>query len=145
MGKFYIKYGIAIAIALVAYFLLTKLLGLHKYPILSAANAVIFGAGILFSMKKYKSEKSNFKYEKGFQVGLFTGGIATILFSVFMAIYIFQIDTQFAHAILDSWGLNYNKGGLIVIISLVMMGFSTTLVLTLAFMQLLKETWNTSS
>ena len=145
MGKYYLKYGIGIAVALVAYFLLTKMLGLHKYPILSAANAVIFGAGILFAMKKYKLEKSNFKYEKGFQVGLFTGGFATILFSVFMAVYIFQIDTQFAHAILDSWGLNYNKGGLIVIISLVMMGFSTTLVLTLAFMQLLKESWNTNA
>jgi hypothetical protein len=145
MGKYYIKYGILIAIVLVAYFLLTKILGLHKYPILSAVNAVIFGTGILFAMKKFKTEKSNFKYEEGFQVGLATGGIATILFSVFMAVYIFQIDTQFAHAILDSWGLNYNKGGLIVIMTLVMMGFSTTLILTLAFMQLLKESWNTGS
>ncbi|PKA82702.1 uncharacterized protein DUF4199 [Ulvibacter sp. MAR_2010_11] len=145
MGRYYIKYSVGIAIALIAYFLLTKLLGLHKYPILSAVNAVIFGAGILMAMKKYKLDKANFKYEKGFQIGLFTGGIATILFAIFMAIYIFQIDTQFAHAILDSWGLNYNKGGLIVITSLVMMGFSTTLVLTLAFMQLLKESWNPHS
>ena len=61
-----------------------------------------------------------------------------------MALYIFQIDTQFAHTILDSWGLKYNKGGLIIIVSLVMMGFSNTLVLTLVFMQLLKDFWNTS-
>ncbi|MAP53634.1 DUF4199 domain-containing protein [Altibacter sp.] len=145
MGKYYIKYGIGIAIALIAYFLLTKLLGLHQYPILSAANGVIFGAGILMAMKAYKADKENFKYQKGFQIGLFAGGIATILFAVFMSLYIFQIDTQFAEAILDSWGLTYNKGGLIVIISLVIMGFATTLVLTLAFMQLLKESWNTKS
>ncbi|QNJ97262.1 DUF4199 domain-containing protein [Constantimarinum furrinae] len=143
MEKVYLKYGIGIAIALIAYFLLTKVLGLHQYPVLSAANAVIFGAGILLAMKTYKANKSNFKYEKGFQLGLFTGGIATILFAIFMSVYIFMIDTQFAHAILDSWGLNFNKGALIVIVSLVMMGFSTTLVLTLAFMQLLKESWNT--
>ncbi len=145
MGKYYLKYGIVIAVFLIAYFLITKLLGLHQYPVLSAANGVIFGAGILMAIKKYKSEISSFKYQEGFQIGLFTGGVATILFAVFMAVYIFQIDKQFANAILDSWGLNYNKGGLIVIISLVMMGFSTTVVLTLAFMQLLKESWNQNS
>lgn len=142
MEKIYINYGLAITGVLIAYFLVTKFLGLHEYPILSAANGVIFGAGILMAMKKYKSSTTSFKYQDGFQLGLFTGGIATILFSIFMAVYIFQIDSQFATSILDSWGLAYNKGGLILIISLVMMGFSTTLVLTLAFMQLLKESWN---
>ena len=144
MRSLAIKYGIGIAIALVAYFLLLKLIGLHNYPILSAFNGVIFGAGILMTLKGFKSESDSFDYLNGFQLGLFTGAIATSLFSFFMALYIFQIDTQFASAILDSWELNYNKGGLIIIVSLVMMGFSTTLVLTLAFMQLLKESWNTS-
>ena len=134
-----------ITVALIAYFLLLKLIGWHQYPILSAANGVIYGAGLLMAMKKFKSESESFDYARGFQLGLVTGGLATILFSLFMAVYIFQIDTQFAHAILDSWGLNYNKGGLIIIVSLIMMGFSTTLVLTLAFMQLLKESWNTHS
>ncbi len=144
MVKLYIKYGIGTAIVLIAYFLLLKLVGLHQYPILSAANGLIFGAGILLGIKKFKAQSTSFNYQEGFLLGLFTGGLATILFSAFMAFYIFQIDTQFAHAILDSWGLNYNKGGLIIIVSLVMMGFSTTLVLTLAFMQLFKESWNTS-
>jgi uncharacterized membrane protein len=144
MRSLAIKYGIGIALALVAYFLLLKLIDLHNYPILSAFNGVIYGAGTLMVLKRFKSESESFDYLNGFQLGLFTGAIATVLFSFFMALYIFQIDTQFAHAILDSWGLNYNKGGLIIIVSLVMMGFSTTLVLTLAFMQLLKESWNTS-
>jgi len=139
-----IKYGIGIALVLVAYFLLLKLIGLHNYPILSSFNGVIYGAGILIALKRFKAESESFDYLNGFQLGLFTGVIATALFSIFMALYIFQIDTQFALAILDSWGLTYNKGGLIIIVSLVMMGFSTTLVLTLAFMQLLKESWNTS-
>jgi hypothetical protein len=143
MEKVYFRYGIGIAIALIAYFLLTKVLGLHQYPVLSAANGVIFGAGILLAMKSYKANKPNFKYQKGFQLGLFTGGIGTILFAIFMSVYIFMIDTQFANAILDSWGLEFNKGALIMIVSLVIMGFATTLVLTLAFMQLLKESWNT--
>ncbi|AVI50844.1 DUF4199 domain-containing protein [Pukyongia salina] len=142
MGKVYTTYGIGTAILLIAYFLLTKLIGLHQYPILSAANGVIIGGGIFFALKKFKAVNTDFQYQVGFQLGLFTGGLATIIFSSFMAIYIFMIDTQFAKAVLDSWNLNFNKGSLILIISLVIMGFSTTFILTLSFMQLLKESWN---
>lgn len=142
MGKVYTTYGIGTAILLIAYFLLTKLIGLHQYPILSAANGVIIGGGIFFALKKFKAVNTDFQYQDGFQLGLFTGGLATIIFSSFMAIYIFMIDTQFAKAVLDSWNLNFNKGSLILIISLVIMGFSTTFILTLSFMQLLKESWN---
>lgn len=142
MGTYVTKYGVGSAIVLIAYFLLTKLIGLHQYPVLSALNGVIIGGGIFFALKSFKSCSKTFKYQDGFQLGLFTGGLATILFSIFMAIYIFQVDSQFAQAILDSWNANYNKGSLILIISLVIMGFSTTFILTLAFMQLLKESWN---
>jgi uncharacterized membrane protein len=142
MKKYYMKYGIGIGIAMIAYFLLTKLIGLHQYPVLSALNGVIIGAGIFLSLRSYKTNSDSFKYQDGFQLGLFTGGLATILFSVFMAVYIFQIDTQFAEAVLDTWNLNFNKGSLILIFSLVIMGFSTSFILTLAFMQLLKESWN---
>lgn len=142
MQKYYIKYGLGIAGALIAFFLLTKLVGLHQYPILSAFNGVIFGAGIFSALKSYKSSTESFKYQDGFQVGLFVGGLATIIFTAFMAIYIHQIDTEFAKAILDSWGLGYNKGALILILSIFIVGFSTTFILTLAFMQLLKVSWN---
>ena len=142
MKKYYMKYGLGIAGALIAFFLLTKLVGLHQYPILSALNGVIFGAGIFYALRDYKSSSDRFKYQDGFQVGLFVGGLATVIFTAFMAIYIHQIDTEFAQAILDSWGLNFNKGALILILSLFIMGLSTTFVLTLAFMQLLKESWN---
>lgn len=142
MGKYYTKYGIGTAIALILYFLLTKLLGWHQYPILSAFNGVIFGGGIFYALRTYKRNEESFNYSDGFQLGLFTGGLATLVFSIFMALYIFQLDHQFAQAILDSWGLNFNKGSLVIIVSLVIMGFSTTFVLTLAFMQLLKDSWN---
>ena len=144
MFKIYSRYGVVIAVVVIAYFLLLKLLGLHQYPVLSAANGVVYGAGILLAIKKYKATSTKFQYEKGFEVGFLCGSIATILFTVFMALYIFEFDTEFAYNILDSWNLNFNKGSLILIISIVIMGFSTSLVLTLAFMQLLKESWNTS-
>jgi len=142
MGKYAIKFGIGIATVMIAYFLLTKLMGLHQYPVLSAMNGLFIGGGIFFALKKYKASTVSFKYQDGFQLGLWAGCLATIIFSVFMALYIFQIDAQFAEAVLKSSGLDYNKGSLILIISLVIMGFSTSFVLTLAFMQLLKESWN---
>lgn len=142
MSKGYIKYGIGTAVVMISYFLLTKLIGLHQYPVLSALNGVIIGGGIFTALKRYKLSQDSFKYQDGFQMGLFTGGLATILFAVFMAVYIYQIDAEFAAAILNSWNLNFNKGSLILIISLVIMGFATSFVLTLSFMQLLKETWN---
>ncbi|RDK88182.1 DUF4199 domain-containing protein [Marinirhabdus gelatinilytica] len=143
MSKIYLKYGVLIAIGLIIYFVITKLMGLHRYPVLSAANGVIYGAGILMALKSYKTEKNKFKYQKGFQVGFMSGAIATLIFVAFMAINMYQIDTEFSRNILDTWGLNYDSGTFIILISLVLMGLSTSLVLTLAFMQLLKESWNT--
>lgn len=142
MTSHYMRYGVGTAIILIAYFLLTKVLGWHEYPILSALNGVIYGAGLFYALKSYKKTTPAFRYADGFQLGLFVGGIATILFSAFMAVYIFAIDQEFSRAVLDSWGLNLNKGSLIMIVSLVIMGFATTFVLTLTFMQLLKESWN---
>jgi len=142
MDRNYLKYGFGIAGIMIFYFLTLKLIGLHQYPILSAANGVIIGSGIFYALKKYKKSTKNFKYQDGFQLGLFTGVFATIVFVVFIAIYIYHIDTQFAVSILDSWGLSYDKGALILIFSIFIMGFSTTFILTLAFMQLLKDSWN---
>lgn len=143
MFKVYSRYGLWIAIALIAYFLLLKIVGFHQYPILSSVNGLIFGAGIFLAMKKYASQQTNFKYEKGFEVGLLAGGLASILFTVFMAIYMYQIDTEFSNAIMDRWDLEYSMGTLMLLISILIMGFATTVVLTLTFMQLLKTSWNT--
>lgn len=137
-----IKYGAASAGVMIAYFVILQFLGLHKYPIFSAMNGVFIGAGIFYALRDYKRSVETFKYQDGFQLGIFTGALATIIFGIFMSVYIFMIDQEFATAILDSWGLTYNKGSLALIISFFMMGFSTTFVLTLAFMQLMKESWN---
>lgn len=143
MHKIYLRYGIGIAVLLIVYFLLLKIIGLHQYPVLSAANGLIFAAGIFMAQKKYRSNKNNFKYEKGFELGLLTGGLATIIFTIFMAVYLYQLDTEFAVNILETWDVDYVNGTAMLLASIALMGFSTTLVLTLAFMQLLKNSWNT--
>lgn len=143
MFKVYSRYGIWIAIILIAYFLILKLMGLHQYTFLSAVNGLIFGFGIYLALKNYASQSNRFKYEEGFEVGLLSGGIASILFTIFMAIYMYQIDTEFSANIMETWSLEYDLGTLMLLISILIMGFATTLVLTLCFMQLLKKSWNT--
>lgn len=142
MIKAYSRYGIWIAIGLIAYFLVLKLIGLHQYPAFSIANGLIYGFGIYKAMHYYRQSESDFQYEKGFVVGLVSGGIATVIFTIFMAIFIFQIDKEFTANILQSWSLSYDMGASSIIWSILIMGFATTLVLTLTFMQLLKKSWN---
>ncbi|MFT4698512.1 MAG: hypothetical protein ACI9SJ_001661 [Flavobacteriaceae bacterium] len=142
MNNFYIKYGFVIAGLMVAYFLILKLIGWHQYPVLSSVNGLIIGAGIFYAIRSYKRSVQVFKYEVGFRIGLLTGGLASIIFVIFMAVYIFHIDMQFAMAILKSWNINYDTGAQILLFSIFIMSCSTTVVLTLTFMQLLKESRN---
>ncbi len=142
MEKVYLKCGFGIAGTMIAYFLILKLVGLHEYPILSAANGVIMGAGIFLALKDYKRKADSFKYEVGFQLGIASGGIASFIFVLFMAIYIFYLDKNFALNILDSWNLNFDNGAQILLFSLFIMSCSTCIILTFTFMQLLKETIN---
>lgn len=145
MVKVYSAYGIGIAILLIAYFLLLKLMGLHEYPVLSIVNGLIFGAGIYMALKKYRSKGSEIVFEKGFEVGLFTGGIASVIFTVFMALYMYQIDGEFASSIMKSWNMETALGISMLVISILIMGLVTTLLLTFSFMQLLKRSWNTKT
>lgn len=142
MIKVYSTYGVLTAVALIAYFLLLKVIGLHQYPVLSAVNGLIFAAGIYLALQKFRSKRDELKFGKGFEVGLFTGGIASIIFTVFMALYMYQIDGEFATAILKSWNMETALGTSMLVISILIMGIVTTLVLTFSFMQLLKRSWN---
>lgn len=142
MYKIASKYGIGISIVLIAYFLILKLMGLHHYPAFSVANGLIYGVGLYLAIQNYRSSLGEIEYGHGFATGLATGGIATVIFTLFMAIYMFQIDTEFASHIIESWDMGYELGTSSLVISILIMGFATTLVLTLAFMQRFKKSWN---
>lgn len=145
MTKTYLKYGAIIAASLIFYFLLMKLLGLHESPAFSIFNAVLYGGGILRAMQTDKKRNPNFNYASGWQAGFWSGTVATLIFTVFMAFYMFQINTTFAEAILASWPVQYANGVVVMLISIVLMGMSTAIVLSLTFMQLLKESMNPKS
>lgn len=138
-----IKYGIILAMSLIAYFLILSLFEGHTNPIFSLGNGIVLGYGLYFTIKNYKKEKGKaFEYGKGFMAGLFTGFNATLIFTVFFAIYVTHINTSFLTEMLSNWSTHYHVGVGIVVFVTAIMGFATTFVLTLSFMQLFKKSWN---
>ncbi|MBA6151796.1 DUF4199 domain-containing protein [Gelidibacter maritimus] len=135
-----LKYGLFVAGSLIAYFLILKLFHLHDQPWLRLANGLFMAAGIYFAIKTYKFKHSaEFTYVDGFKTGLLTGFIATGVFIVFMAVYMFHLDTEFPDTILKSWFDNAERGGGILIIIILMEGLASTAVLTLTWMQIFKK------
>lgn len=138
-----VKYGLFICSALIAYFLVLKLFGLHTNPMFRLFNGVIMAVGLYFAIKYYKMMTGDsFTYVDGFKTGLLTGFIATIIFAVVMGIYAFHLDTEFAHIILKDWLNDTSQGAGILIVIILVEGLASTVVLTLTFMQLFKKSQN---
>ncbi|SHJ32849.1 DUF4199 domain-containing protein [Aquimarina spongiae] len=143
MSAIPVKYGVYIAIGLIAYFLILSLFGVQTNPVFSLGNGVVVAFGLYRAMKIYKEEKrKEFDYQKGFMTGLLTGFNATLIFTAFFAVYVTNIQTDFLPEMLANWSSHYHVGVGIVVFIAAIMGFATTFVLTLSFMQLFKESWN---
>ncbi|MEE9364955.1 MAG: DUF4199 domain-containing protein [Cellulophaga sp.] len=141
--RIYLKYGLLIAMALIAFFLLVRVFGLHENIWLRLFNGVIIGYGIYAVIKKKKQmEKYEFDYFSGFITGVSAGIIATGIFVLFMAVYMFHLDTAFADDLLGNWMGNYNHGPGILVFVLAVEGASSSLILSLTFMQKFKQSKN---
>ena len=138
-----VKYGVAISIILIAYFLICTLFGVHINPIYSLFNNFIMGIGLYTALKQYRLHPDGkLNYQKGFVIGLLTGFYATVIFTIFFAIYSTEINPEFLNQLLPMWRGTYSTSTGMIIFAVAVMGFATTLVLTLTFMQLLKDSWN---
>jgi len=138
-----IRFGIATSGCLIAYFLILSLLGLHTNIFYSLFNGIITGFGIYEAIKYFKIKKSAlFGYSNGFIAGLVTGGVATLIFTIFFALYSTELNPGFLEELSTQWANEYAGFEAIVFLVVAIMGFSTTLVLTLSFMQLFKPSNN---
>ena len=139
-----IRFGIATSGSLIAYFLILSLFDLHTNVFYSLFNGVITGFGIYEAIKYFRlQEKEKFNYGIGFRTGIVTGFMATLIFTVFFAFYSTEINPDFLGALSEAWFKNFSFEG-IVFFTVAIMGFATTIVLTLAFMQLFKSSKNLS-
>jgi hypothetical protein len=138
-----LRFGIATSGSLIAYFLILSLFDLHTNVFYSLFNAVITGFGIFEAIKYYKLELGkDFSYGKGFVAGVTVGFVATILFTIFFAFYSTEINTDFLMNLSTTFFQDFRNFEAIVFFTVAIMGFATSIVLTLAFMQLFKESNN---
>jgi hypothetical protein len=138
-----LRFGVATSGCLIAYFLVLSLLGLHTNVFYSLFNAVITGFGIYEAIKYYKLKlDTSFNYGSGFVSGLVTGGVATLIFTIFFAFYATELNVGFLEELSTKWANEYQNFEAIVFLVVATMGFSTTIVLTLSFMQLFKPSFN---
>ena len=135
-----IRFGIATSGCLIAYFLILSLFNLHTNIFYSVFNGVITAFGIYEAIKFFRlSEGDKFNYGKGFTAGIVTGGVATLIFTLFFTFYATELNTEFLEELSKAWSSEYNNFEAIVFFTVAIMGFATTLVLTLSFMQLFKS------
>ena len=138
-----IRFGIATSGCLIAYFLILSLFNLHTNVFYSLFNGVITGFGIYEAIKYYKLRESvGFNYGKGFMAGMVTGVVATLIFTLFFALYSTELNIGFLEELSTQWAKDYQSFEGIVFVTVAIMGFATTVVLTLTFMQLFKNSNN---
>lgn len=138
-----IRFGIATSGCLIAYFLILSLFGLHTNVFYSLFNGVITGFGIYEAIKYFRVQSGEkFNYGIGFTAGMVTGFIATLLFTLFFALYSTELNSNFLAELSTVFFKDYENFVGIVFFTVAIMGFATTLVLTLSFMQLFKSTKN---
>lgn len=141
-----IRFGIIISGILIAYFLIISLFHAHTNPMFSLFNVAITGFGIFETIRYYKLEQGKaFNYSNGFTVGIVTGFVATIIFSIFFLFYVTEINSNFISKLPEIFnGLYKANPGLITFV-VAIMGFATTVVLTLTSMQYFKNSSNMNS
>ncbi|MGB5507629.1 DUF4199 domain-containing protein [Robiginitalea sp.] len=138
-----IRFGLATSGSLIAYFLVLSLFDLHTNVFFSLFNGVITGFGIYEAIKYYKLEMGErFTYSAGFTAGLTVGFVATLVFTLFFAIYSAEVNTDFLQNLSTTFFKDFEGFEAIVFFTVAIMGFATTLALTLTFMQLFKTSYN---
>ena len=135
-----IKYGVFIAITLIAFFLVLRLVGLHENPWLRLFNGVAMAAGIFFALKYYKLKTGGeMTYINGIKTAIITGFVATFIFSLFMAIYLFHLDPEFTELLMGTWFSNYDAGPGLLVFIIILEGLASSVVMALSFMQYFKK------
>lgn len=138
-----IRFGIATSGCLIAYFLILSLFNLHTNVFFSLFNGIITAGGIYEAIKYFKTKSpESFNYGKGFMAGMVTGGVATVIFTFFFALYSTELNSEFLPELSSAFFKDFKNFEGIVFVTVAIMGFATTVVLTLSFMQLFKASNN---
>lgn len=140
-----VRFGLIMSVVLIAYFLILSLFNIHTNPVYSFLNAFITVFGIYETVRYYKLEQGDdFSYSKGIIAGLISGFVATVIFSIFFLFYITEINSDFIAGLLETTNYGSDVSVGVVTFTVVVMGFSTTVISALTVMQYFKKSWNAS-
>ncbi|HTF20555.1 MAG TPA: DUF4199 domain-containing protein [Chryseolinea sp.] len=93
------NYGLRIAAGLIAYFFLMKFINLGHNAELRLLNLVILTGGIWAALRKFKETHTDrLNYFRGLIMGVATGAVASLVFGVFLFLYM-QLDQSFMDSI----------------------------------------------
>ncbi len=138
-----VRFGLVTSAVLVAYFLILSLFNKHINPAFSFFNAVITAFGVYEAVRISKLQYSNnFSYAQGFKIGIVTGFVATLFFTIFFLFYATEINHGFLIELLGTFSGKYVVDIGMVTFIVAVMGLATTIVTTLAVMQLFKNSRN---
>lgn len=95
-------YGVFIAIALIIYFWIAKLLGFVSIPEFRLFNLVIQTTGIYLAYKQFRrTHKGSLHYFRAMAIGLVATIVGTGLFAVFL-FTLFQVDKELFESIINN-------------------------------------------
>jgi len=93
------RYGLAIAAALMLFFLIMKVAGLSHHPELRLLNLLILVVGTYLALKKFKqTHQDRLNYFRALVTGVATGAVGSIVFAVILFLYM-QLDPALMQAI----------------------------------------------
>jgi len=96
------NYGLRIAGGLAVYFVVMHFAGLGHHVELRLLNLLIQAAGIYFALKKFKqTHEDHMNYFRGLVTGVATGAIGSILFAVFMFMWM-KADASLMASIIEN-------------------------------------------
>lgn len=124
------SYGLRIAGGLIVYFLAMKFFGLGHHVELRLVNLVILTAGIYFALKKFKqSHTDHLNYFRGLIMGVAAGGIGSLVFGIFLFVYM-KTDSSMMQSIIDNEPMGRYLNAYMAAFIVVLEGFFSGLLVT---------------
>jgi hypothetical protein len=123
-------YGLRIAASLILFFLIMQFVGLGHHAELRLFNLIFLTVGIFLALKKFKqTHAEHLNYFRGLIMGVATGGISSLIFGVFLFIYM-KLDTGLMQSIIDNEPMGRYLNAYMAAFIVVLEGFFSGLLVT---------------
>lgn len=139
-----LKISIGITALLITYFLIIASIGIADKVYLSFLNAPIMAIGLYLIIRSiFKEQPRTFKYMDGFLSSLASGFLISVLFTVFMAIYLLELNPTLVQEMSTSLPLATGTDEVGLLLFIFLSGVSTAIVSSLLIIPIFKQSWNT--